>query len=229
VTGPGAIFTAQSRGPPQRERGDRPRARPGQKEALRRALQNCHPSLREGIKRLGLGHSDQAAAGRDRPVIVVSGFSARVRLSPLPRTVSWLGHRRDRPAIHLKNQRPIQLFQCSNGSVNREKLKRPVASKLLTLGLLVQCGLVSARLTRSGEFTASFPPPARPRQPRHPRRRPQSYFCALQDRFPNASRPRISLAPSILISFCAVTSVTRPPFSALLHRVTRLQGVDIGK
>jgi hypothetical protein len=110
VTGPGAIFTAQSRGPPRRVRGDRSRARLGQKEALRRALQNCHPSLRKGIKRLGLGYSDQAAAGRDRPVIVVSGFSARVRLSPLPRTVSWLGRRRDRPGDFSIKSTKVQNF-----------------------------------------------------------------------------------------------------------------------
>ena len=88
-----------------------------------------------------------------------------------------------RPAIQLKNQRLIQLFRCSNGSVKPGKLKRPVALNLLMLRLLVRCGLDS-ELTRSGEFTASFLPFAPVAGNRVIRALdPQSHFCALQVHF----------------------------------------------
>jgi hypothetical protein len=60
----------------------------------------------------------------------------------------WLQRRRDRPAIQLKNQRLIQLFQRSNVPVNPGKLKRRIIMKLLTLGFIVQSGLVLRRLAR---------------------------------------------------------------------------------
>jgi hypothetical protein len=60
------------------------------------------------------------------------------------------------------------------------------------------------RLTRSGEFTASFPPPARPRQPRDPRRRPQSYFCALQ------VRPAYAFGRGLLGSAEQTLTATQP-------------------
>ena len=75
-----------------------------------------------------------------------------------------------------KNQRLIQLFQCSNASVNPGKLKRPVPLKLFTLRPTFDapCPMWPhlGQLTGQGEFTASFPPPALPRQPRDARRRP---------------------------------------------------------
>jgi hypothetical protein len=62
-----------------------------------------------------------AAAGRNRPVIVVSGSSARVRLSPLLRTVSWLGRRRDRPSDFSIKSTKVQSFDDAITSTKRPK------------------------------------------------------------------------------------------------------------
>jgi len=57
--------------------------------------------------------------------VVVRKHRSRVR--------GWLRRQRDMSAIRLKNQRLTQLFQCSNVPLSLEKLKRPIAIKVLTL------------------------------------------------------------------------------------------------
>jgi len=81
-----------------------------------------HPEPRTGTLPVRVSMCSKSIGRLDRAVTRL--IRSRSHRMAYPRHRIWLQRQRGRPAIQLKNQRLIQLFQRANVPVNPGKLKR---------------------------------------------------------------------------------------------------------